>query len=149
MIISYANLAASDRLGQHCSMENNESPCRVLVVDDDKIVRDYIKSLLTSLGAVVVGEAENGDDAVRAFIEFNPDLTFLDIQMPVKNGKDALEEILDNDSSAHVVMLTSVVDMAIADACIELGALSFIRKQAASNILRIMVKAQLDSFKSD
>lgn len=114
--------------------------CRALVVDDDKLVRDFLITLLKGLGADVVGEAENGRDAVAAYADCDPDVVFLDIQMPVMDGKAALREIIAADPDAYVVMLSSVNDMDTADACVDAGGRNFIRKQAESNILRSMVK---------
>jgi len=133
------------KMVEEISVGNDDNPCRVLVVDDDKPMRGLLKALVESLGAVVVGEAEDGEEAVRIYGECIPDLTFLDIQMPVKNGMDALKEIIKKDPTATVIMLTATSDMAVADSCVNAGARTFIRKAAAPNVLRAMVKMQLDS----
>jgi len=126
--------------------QDEDSPCRVLVVDDDKPMRELLKALLEGFGAVVIAEAENGEEAVRSFDEYLPDLTFLDIQMPIMDGRDALRTIIGKHSTAQLVMLTATSDMTVADECIEIGARGYIRKGAAPSALRLMVKSQLDSF---
>jgi len=128
--------------------KNDDLTCRVLIVDDDAPIRILLKAILEGFGTEVVAEAENGEEAIRAFDEYKPDLMFLDIQMPVKDGKDALKEILERHPAAQIVMLTATSDMKVADACIERGARSYIRKGAAPNALSLMVKAQIDSFRA-
>ena len=67
---------------------------RVLIVDDEPLARDTIRLLVESHAEIeVVGECADGAEAVEAIREFRPDLVFLDIQMPVKNGFDVIEEI--------------------------------------------------------
>ncbi len=125
-------------------MQNNEYPCRVLVVEDNKPTRDLLKMFLQGFGATVVAEADNGEEAVRAFDAHKPDLTFLDIEMPVKNGMDALAEIIAIDPAAHVVMVTASSEMNVANRCIDAGAKNYIRKGVAPGVLKLMLKAQLD-----
>ena len=126
-------------------MANDDGQQRVLVVDDDKLMRDAIKVMLEGLGAVVVGEADNGKKAIAAFDKHNPDITFLDISMPVKNGVDALREILAKDPSAVVIMLTAHSDISVAESCIHSGARNYISKGVPTDTLLTTLKAQLDS----
>jgi CheY-like chemotaxis protein len=100
----------------------------VLIVDDEPMMRAVLKMVLESLGANVVGEAADGKEAIERFQEVGPALTFLDIEMPVKNGFDALEEIVKIDASARVIMLTGNDNTSIAEACIASGASDYVRK---------------------
>jgi len=122
----------------------SQDMCRVLVIDDEKLMRETLRPIFSGLGAQVVAEAENGDDGIRAFQEHRPDATFLDIKMPGKSGVETLKDIIEIDPDAVVVMLTAVTDSNIADSCIEHGARHFIRKGASPAILSIMLKAGLD-----
>lgn len=126
--------------------ENTNNPCRIVVVDDDTALRMVIVTLLQSYGAEVVGEADNGADAVQKVSELSPDLTFMDINMPTKSGVEALKEITEMDPTAAVVMLTSESDMALADSCIELGAKNYIRKGSTTNVLEIMLKDAIANY---
>jgi len=126
-------------------MADDSSQLRVLVVDDEKLMRDAIKVMLQGLEANVVGEADNGKKAIVAFDKHNPDITFLDISMPVKNGVDALREILAKDPSAVVIMLTAHSDISVAESCIHLGARDYISKGVPTDVLMTTLKAQLDS----
>ena len=127
---------------------NSDNPCRAVVVDDDDLVRGVITGMLSQLGAEVVGEAENGEQAVQVFKECNPDITFLDIQLPIKSGTDALKEILEINAQAVVVMLTASADMDIADECMELGVQEYIRKGANPDVLVMMLEGALNTYKS-
>jgi len=123
---------------------NSDKLCRVLLVDDEEGIRHLLKALLSSLGAKVIAEAANGEEAILAYHKHKPDITFLDIQMPIKNGIDTLKEILADDPNAVVVMLTATSDMDVADSCIELGAQKYVRKGATPEVLNIMLKDGLD-----
>ena len=123
-----------------------ESPnkCRVLVIDDEELMRKTLRPIFSGLGAQVVAEAENSEDGILAFKKHKPDATFLDIKMPGKSGVETLKDIIEIDPDAVVVMLTAVTDTNIADSCIEHGARHFVRKGASPAILSIMLKAGLD-----
>ncbi len=130
-------------------MTDNKGQCRVIVVDDDALVRGLLVAILSGLGADVIGQAENGKEAVAAYTEHKPDIMFMDIQMPVKNGIDALKEIIEIDPGAFVVMLTATSEMDVADNCISSGARNYIRKGAPPDVLQILIKGQLDLFLSE
>lgn len=80
---------------------------RVLVVDDEPPSRERVRSLLEGRENVdVIGECENGIDAVRAIEAHTPDLVFLDVEMPELNGL-AVVEAIDPDRCPHVVFVTA------------------------------------------
>ena len=102
---------------------------RVLIVDDAPVIVDTISQLITGmLQYNVVAEAANGQQAVDVFMQERPDLVLLDINMPVKSGKDALKEILSEDPNALVIMLTSLDDIETVEECVSLGAANYILK---------------------
>ncbi len=127
----------------------NDNLYRVLIVDDDEMTRDLLKSLLPGLGAEVVGEAVNGEEAIEVFNQCNPDITFLDVRMPVMDGVEALKGIIGKDPDAIVVMLTAISDIEVAETCMEAGARNYIRKGAAAAVLRIMLQSGLDLIRTD
>jgi len=126
-------------------VHDNTEACRVLVVDDHKPTRELLKAFLRGFGANIVAEAENGEAAVRAFDEHAPDLILLDLEMPIKDGRDTLRELLEKDTEAYVVILTATSEMSVANSCIEAGARNFIRKGVPPGVLKMMLKTQLDS----
>lgn len=79
---------------------------RILVVDDYRVARKTIRSLLTWHALHVCGEAENGKQAVEKVKELNPDLVLLDINMPVMNGIQAAYEIRRISPSTKIIFFT-------------------------------------------
>lgn len=80
---------------------------RILIVDDSRTTRKILRKMLENAGHEVVDEATNGEEAVAKYKEVKPDLTTLDITMPVLDGLGALRQIIDYDSSAKVIMVTA------------------------------------------
>ena len=81
-------------------------PVRIVLADDEAIIRMDLKEMLTSLGYVVVGEAGDGRSAVNLARELRPDLVIMDIQMPDLDGIDGAQE-LSAESIAPVLLLTA------------------------------------------
>ncbi len=101
---------------------------RVMVAEDEAHVRKLIASVIKSMNCEVVGETANGEETVRQFFLLKPNILLLDINMPVKSGKQALAEIRKKIPNAFIIMLTSLVDRETVEDCIRLGASGFIRK---------------------
>jgi two-component system chemotaxis response regulator CheY len=81
---------------------------KILIVDDSLIMRLNLKKILEKEGYDVVAEATNGQDAVDKYIKFQPDLTTMDITMPVLDGITALKKIKSIDENACVVMISAL-----------------------------------------
>lgn len=79
---------------------------RVLLVDDHGVFRAGLASLLKAWGLEVVGQAANGDEAIARARELRPDLVFMDIAMPVRNGLEATRAIKAESPDIKIVMLT-------------------------------------------
>lgn len=79
----------------------------ILVVDDARFMREMLKDII-SQKYEVVGEAEDGEEAVEKVKKLNPDLVTLDVIMPGKNGFEALAEIKSLDDPPYVIMSTSI-----------------------------------------
>jgi len=101
---------------------------KVLIVDDNVMTRDLIKDLLTEMGHQVVGEAENGDEAVKVYAARRPELVLMDMIMPGKNGLETLAEIRVIDPAARVVMVTAVEQDLITEQLIDKGAIGVLHK---------------------
>ncbi len=101
---------------------------KVLIVDDSRISRNVLKSILTENGHEVVGEAENGQEGYEKFILLKPDVVTLDITMPVLDGLDALDRIMTYDSGANVIMVTAAGQKEKMVEAIKLGASEFVQK---------------------
>jgi len=101
---------------------------RILVVDDASVVRLKLKDILQSYNYEVVAEAADGNQAVQMYKLFQPDLVTMDITMPLKDGIQALEEILELDKNAKVVMVTALDQRDSLMKAIKLGAIDYIIK---------------------
>ncbi|HDZ3441789.1 response regulator transcription factor [Pseudomonas aeruginosa] len=100
----------------------------VLIVDDHPVVRLAVRVLLEKNGMCVVGEADNGIDAIRLVRELLPDLTILDIGIPGLDGLTTISRIKELEVSTRILVLTSQDSESICRRCIELGAFGFIDK---------------------
>lgn len=101
---------------------------RVLVTDDAAFMRMMIRNILTQHGHEVVGEAENGVDAVQQYAALGPDVCTMDITMPLKDGIEALKEILLSDPAARVVMCSALGQETKVIESIRAGARDFVVK---------------------
>lgn len=101
---------------------------RVLVVDDADFMRYTIKSMLNKDGFTVVGEAENGNVAVKKYMELQPDIVTMDITMPEMSGIEALKSIMQFDPNAKIVMMSAMGQEIMVREAIMFGAKSFIIK---------------------
>ncbi|AYD89844.1 response regulator [Actinomyces sp. 2119] len=100
---------------------------RVLVAEDEAIIRLDIVETLTDAGYEVVAEASDGEEAVRLAEENRPDLCVMDVKMPVMDGITAAERILDKHSCA-VVMLTAFSQTDLVERAGAAGAMAYVVK---------------------
>jgi two-component system, NarL family, invasion response regulator UvrY len=112
-------------------MNNALQGQRILLADDHAMVRLGFRCLLEGAGATVVGEAENGESAVRLYAETNPDIVVMDVSMPGIGGLAALERLLVWDAKAKVLMLSAHNDDIVPVRALRLGARGYLCKRAA------------------
>jgi DNA-binding NarL/FixJ family response regulator len=110
----------------------------VLLVDDHAVVRQGLRALLEAEGDIaVVGEADNGREAVVLAKKILPDLVLMDLAMPGLNGLEATRQIVRNLPSARVLVLTSYGDDDYVTQLLEVGASGYLVKQtAAADLLK-------------
>lgn len=101
---------------------------KILIVDDAKFMRLTLSNILIKAGHEVVGEGENGKDAIRLYRELRPDLVTLDITMPEMNGLEAVKEIKKEFPDAKVMMCSAMGQQKMVVEAIEAGAKDFIVK---------------------
>ncbi|MFB6078475.1 MAG: chemotaxis protein CheY [Halarchaeum sp.] len=100
---------------------------RVLIADDSEFMRNLLREILEG-EYEIVGEAENGVEAVERYAEADPDVVMMDIVMPIRDGIEATAEITDSDDDARVIMCTSVGQEEKMKAAIKAGAEGYITK---------------------
>ena len=101
----------------------------ILVGDDSILARKQLKDILVGIqDNLEFVDASNGQEAVDKFKEVHPDIVFLDIVMPVKDGIAATAEIIADDPKAKIIIVSSVGTQTQLKAAIESGAKDFIQK---------------------
>ncbi len=101
---------------------------RILIVDDAAFMRMILKDILVKNGYEVVGEGENGADAIEKYRELKPELVLMDITMPEIDGIQATKAIKSEFSSANVIMCSAMGQQSMVVEAIQAGALDFIVK---------------------
>lgn len=101
---------------------------KILIGDDSILARKQLKDLLSSMGASRFIDAVNGKEAVEKYIAEQPDLVFLDIVMPIKDGISAVKEIMEENPNALIIIVSSVGTQQQLKAAIEAGAKDFVQK---------------------
>jgi len=108
----------------------------VLLADDHTVVRQGLKALLSAEEDIeVIGEAENGRQAVVLARKTPPDVVVMDVAMPLLNGLEATRQILRNSPSTKVLVLTSYGDDDCVQQLMQVGASGYLIKQTAANDL--------------
>ncbi len=103
-------------------------PISVLIVDDEFSHRRIMMQILKSIGFNVVGEGENGAEAVELYEQYNPQLVVMDMHMPRMTGLEALKKIMEFDEKAMVIMSTSEAEKDIVRELVQSGAKDYILK---------------------
>jgi two-component system chemotaxis response regulator CheY len=101
---------------------------KVLIVDDAVVMRMMIKNILSKSGYDIVGEAENGLQAVEKYKALQPDIVTMDMVMPDMDGIAAVKAIVAEYPQAKIIMCTSMGQQALVVEAIQAGAKSFITK---------------------
>ncbi|MFM8515871.1 MAG: ANTAR domain-containing response regulator [Actinomycetota bacterium] len=110
------------------------SAVRIVVVEDESIIRMDLVETLRELGYLVVGEAGDGAAGIEVVRATNPDLVFMDVNMPVMDGITATRAIVGEDLAA-VVMVTAYAQRSVVDEAVAAGAAGYIVKPFSSSDL--------------
>ena len=112
----------------------------IMIVDDEEVLHVLYGKLLEHKGHQVVASAYNGEDAVKVYMETDPrpDLVLMDHRMPIRNGLEALEDILAMDGNAKIVFLTA--DAGVAEEAMEMGASDVLLKPFRMDVLHRTVE---------
>ncbi|EGG42334.1 CheY-like receiver [Candidatus Nitrosarchaeum limnium SFB1] len=100
----------------------------VLVVDDSKFMRQQIKDVFSSMKTYSCIEAENGTDAIRAFVKYKPDIVTLDYEMPGINGVDTAMNLLKLNTTSKMIIITSIKSNLVAQKVSKIPQLGYLTK---------------------
>ncbi len=109
------------------SPEAAKAPIRVLVAEDEALIRMDLVEMLSDLGYEVIGEAADGESAIRLAEQLRPDVVMMDVKMPVLDGITAAERIAEQQI-APVVMLTAFSQRELVDRATAAGVMAYLVK---------------------
>jgi len=115
--------------------KDDEIALRIIVADDDPLVRRLIRDTLQRAGVTVIAEAATGREAVELAIFYRPDIVLLDFMMPEMDGIEATRRIYAHDPGIGVVMLTGAGDDELGLRCLRAGAAGYLSKEVELDAL--------------
>lgn len=114
---------------------------KVLIVDDHPLVRQGIKTLLDIYDDIkVIGEAENGKEALEMCEKYKPDIVLMDLIMPAVNGIEATKEILKSWPNTKIVTLTGFIDKKLIEDSLRAGAIGYVLKNISGDELVTIIR---------
>jgi len=117
---------------------------KVLVADDVKVMRSLLKSNLSTFDVEIVSEIDNGDEVMGQVRAHAPDIVFLDISMPGKNGLEVLKELKSEFADIFVAMISGHNTFENIKCAMELGADGFVIKPYTA----IKIREMIDKYRS-
>ena len=107
----------------------SNSKKKILIVDDAQFTRNMLKNIINKSDyAEVIGEASNGEEAISMYKKLKPDLTTMDLVMPIRGGIESTEDILKMDPNAIIVVVSALGQEALVLEAAKKGAKDFIQK---------------------
>ena len=104
---------------------------RLMLVDDHTMLREGLRRALEAEGFAVIGEADDGQEALLMALERKPDVILMDVSMPDVDGIEATRAIMQADARQRIVMLTMHVDRDVIDRAIKAGAVGYLTKDCS------------------
>jgi NarL family two-component system response regulator LiaR len=119
----------------------DDKPIRVLVVDDHAIIRKGVKALLDLVPDIeLVGEAENGNQAIKKDLDLQPDVILMDLMMPEMDGIACIREIKAQRPNAHILVLTNFAGEDMIFPAIKAGAMGYHLKDSSPEALEEAIR---------
>lgn len=107
----------------------------IIIIDDDPLVVESLKTIITASGIDILGVGYDGFQAIEQYNKYNPDLVLMDIRMEKMNGIEATRKILEIDSNAKILLLTTFQDEEYIASALSLGCKGYILKQNIKGII--------------
>ncbi len=120
---------------------------RILLADDEALIRLDLREMLTEAGHEIVGEAANGQEAVQLAQELHPDIVIMDVKMPVMDGLTAAQQITE-DEIAPVLLLTAYSQQDIVARATEAGVIAYLVKPVREQQLFPAVEVAVSRFRA-
>ena len=117
---------------------------KILIVDDSKTSRKFLRNMLTGAGYEVVAEAVDGIDGVEKYKEYKPDVVTMDITMPNLDGIDAVTQIMRIDPDAKIIMVTAAGQKNNVVEAIKRGAIDFVQKPFEAEAIVDVIKKAME-----
>lgn len=122
---------------------------KLIIADDSPLFREKVRCLVNLLKSVeIVGEAENGKEALRLIDEHNPDFVILDIRMPEMNGIETLKKLKEIGNKATICILTNYTYRQYREKCLAEGADYFYSKSEDFEKINVAIVETLSKTKS-
>jgi len=121
---------------------------KILIVDDSPVSRKIMKSCMPEDKEYEMFEAGDGQSGIDKYQQFKPDLTFMDLTMPVMDGMQALQQIIKIDPKAVIVVCTADVQMKTIFKVMNLGALMVVRKPVSKQAIEDALRKAEDKLKT-
>ena len=114
------------------NIERTQEPVRIVVAEDEALIRMDLVEMLGEAGYLVVAQAGDGAEAITLVAEHKPDLAILDVKMPILDGISAAEEII---ATCPVLMLTAFSQRELVDRARDAGVMAYVLKPFTINDL--------------
>ncbi len=117
----------------------------ILIVDDSPVARKMLKSVIPKDKGYEIFEAVNGQEGAEKYQEIGPDVTLMDLTMPVLDGFGSMKKILEVNKSALVVIITADTQQKSISTAMELGAFTLLKKPVtAETMVKTLAKVELN-----
>lgn len=117
---------------------------KVLICDDSILARKQLKDIISTKGNPTYIEATDGQDAIDKYKEHKPDIVFLDIVMPNKDGNIAIEEIIEFDPEATIIIASSVGTQSQLTCALKAGAKDFVQKPLDKQLVLDVIEKYIE-----